>query len=233
MKKFAFTALATIAVLTMAVPAEAQHRGGGQPSLTLYTGVDYREQSVVITSDIPDLNSINFDEAAGSLVARGEWQVCLDINYGSRCRIYSDAIPNLESFRGRISSVRFMGNQHSDGNTGGGWGNSGNGGWGNSGGGGWGNSGGGGWGNSGGGGWGNSGGGGWGNSSGGGGWGNTQPRHNGQAVAGRSTVFYPGSIQGFGGSRAADNFCRAQGNNSAVYAGQDRNGNLEDVLCRR
>jgi hypothetical protein len=171
----------------------------------LFTGVDYREQSVVITENIPDLRSINFDEAAGSLVARGEWQVCLDANYSSRCRIYSDAIPNLESFRGRISSVRYMG----DGRNGGGYG----------------------------GGYGGGNGGGYGGGYGGGGYGNNPPRYNGQATTGRSTVFYPGSVGGdnsYGRNNiSADDFCRAQGNRSAVYAGQDRNGGLEDVLCRR
>jgi hypothetical protein len=203
-KKLALTALVAIATLAAVVPAQAQRRGGGGPSLTLFTGVDYREQSVVITNDIPDLRSINFDEAAGSLVARGEWQVCLDANYSSRCRTYSDAIPNLESFRGRISSVRYMGNGNGNGNNGGyGGGYGGNGGSG----------------------------GGY-----GGGYGNNPPRYNGQATTGRSTVFYPGSVGSGGynsGSRAADEFCRAQGNSSSVYAGQDRNGNLEDVLCRR
>jgi hypothetical protein len=207
MKKIALTVFASLAMLAVSVPAEAQRRGGGGPSLTLFTGVDYREQSVVITDNVPDLRSINFDEAAGSLVARGEWQVCLDANYSSRCRIYSDAIPNLESFRGRISSVRYMGNGNSGG-YGGGYGG-GNGGWGNGGG------------------------------NNGGGWGNTPPRYNGQATTGRSTIFYPGSVSqgnngGYNnGSQNADQFCRAQGNSGSVYAGQDRNGGLEDVLCRR
>jgi hypothetical protein len=202
MKKIALTALTALALVATAMPAEAQRRGGGGPSLTLYTGVDYREQSVVITGDVPDLRSINFDEAAGSLVARGDWQVCLDANYSSRCRIYSDAIPNLESFRGRISSVRFMGN-----NRGGGFGGGNGGGWNNGGG------------------------------YGGGGYDNNPPRYNGNATRGQNTVFYPGSVNtnnGWGRNQiSADDFCRAQGNRSAVYAGQDRNGGLEDVLCRR
>ena len=208
MKKFVLTALAALSLVATAVPAEAQRRGNNGASLTLFTGVDYREQSVVITNDIADLRSINFDEAAGSLIARGDWQVCLDANYSSRCRIYSDSVPNLESFRGRISSVRFMGN----GNNGGSWGNGNNGG-----------------------GWGGGTGGGWGNGSGNGGWGNNPPRYNGQVTPGRFTVFYPGSIgSGYNNSsRSADDFCRAQGNSSSVYAGQDRIGNLEDVLCRR
>ncbi len=204
-KKIILTAMVAVATLAAVAPAQAQRRGGGA-SLTLFTGVDYREQSVVITNDIADLRTINFDEAAGSLIARGEWQVCLDANYSSRCRIYSDEVPNLESFRGRISSVRYMGDGR---NNGGGYG---------------------------GGGYGGGNGGGWGNN--GGGWGNnTPPRYNGQATRGQSTVFYPGSINSDGGygrnNVSADDFCRAQGNRSAVYSGQDRNGNLEDVLCRR
>jgi hypothetical protein len=210
-KKIAISALVALATVAAVVPAQAQfqRRGGNQPSLTLFTGVDYREQSVVISSNVADLRTINFDEAAGSLVARGNWQVCLDANYSSRCRIYSDAVPNLESFRGRISSVRYMGEGNS-----GGYGN--NGGYGN-----------GGYGN---GGYGN---GGYGN---GGGYGNQPPRYNGQATTGRSTVFYPGTVSNGGynnGTQNANEFCRAQGNSSSVYAGQDRNGNLEDVLCRR
>jgi hypothetical protein len=204
-KKIALTALVALATVATVVPAEAQRRGGYQPSLTLFTGVDYRDQSVVITNNVADLRTINFDEAAGSLIARGSWQVCLDPNYGSRCRIYSDSIPNLESFRGRISSVRYLGDPN---NNGGGYG----GGYG-----------------------GGHGGGGWGNGGGGGGWGNP-PRYNGQATTGRATIFYPGSVStgGYNNDRQnANDFCRAQGHSGSVYAGQDRNGNLEDVLCRR
>lgn len=104
--------LAILLLATTALPAQAQYRGGyegGGRSLTMFTGVDYRGQSVTITEDIANLARINFDEAAGSLIARGQWQVCLDPDYGSRCRTYQDRVPNLESFRGRISSVRYLG----------------------------------------------------------------------------------------------------------------------------
>jgi hypothetical protein len=183
-KKFVSLALIATAIVATAAPAEAQRRGG-QPSLTLFTGVDYREQSIVITRDVADMRSLNFDDAAGSLIARGDWQVCLDPNYGSRCRTYSDSIPNLESFRGRISSVRYLGGGRSDDNRG---------------------------------------------------RNDYSPRpYIGQAVSGRSTVFYPGAVSSSVDRtpNAADNFCRAQGNGAAVYSGFDRNGNLEDVLCRR
>lgn len=194
MKKALLLALTGLATLASAPAAEAQRFDRGRPSITLYTGTDFRGQAVTITSDVPDLRQLNFDEAAGSLVARGDWQVCLDHNYGSRCRTYRDSIPNLESFMGRISSVRYVGRGSSlDPRPGGGFGPP------------------------------------------GGGYGSSPPRYSGQTTMGRATVFFPGPvIQGqFGGRPDANQFCRDQGLRDAVYSGQDRNGNLEDVLCRR
>ncbi|GBF57045.1 hypothetical protein PbB2_00703 [Candidatus Phycosocius bacilliformis] len=200
MTKALILAMTALPVLALAPAAEAQRFGRDRPSITLFTGTDFRGQAVTITGDVPDLRQLNFDEAAGSLVARGDWQVCLDPNYGSRCRTYSDSIPNLESFRGRISSVRYIGRGGYGGGYGGGFG----------------------------------GGFGPGNGPGFGG-GNPPPRYPGQSTTGRATVFFPGSINTpqFGGRSDANQFCRDQGLREAVYSGQDRNGNLEDVLCRR
>ncbi|MEN9873288.1 MAG: hypothetical protein RL186_185 [Pseudomonadota bacterium] len=183
--------LAILLLTTTALPAHAQYRGGregGGRSLTLFTGVDYRGQSVTITEDIAHLARINFDEAAGSLIARGQWQVCLDPNYGSRCRTYQDRVPNLESFRGRISSVRYLGDRGRD---------------------------------------------------------RFDDRNDkdrlpqpyqGQVTSGRSNVFYPGRVQvgsNWGQPPTADDFCRIQGHRDAAYFSRDRDGDLEDVLCRR
>jgi len=193
MKKALLLALTGLVTLASAPAAEAQRFDRGRPSITLYTGTDFRGQAVTITSDVPDLRQLNFDEAAGSLVARGDWQVCLDPNYGSRCRTYRDSIPNLESFKGRNSSIRSVGRGSSlDPRPGGGFGPP------------------------------------------GGGFGNP-PRYTGQTTTGRATVFFPGPISQsqFGGRTDASQFCRDQGLRDAVYSGQDRNGNLEDVLCRR
>jgi hypothetical protein len=196
MKKALLLALTGLATLASAPAAEAQRFDRGRPSITLYTGTDFRGQAVTITSDVPDLRQLNFDEAAGSLVARGDWQVCLDPNYGSRCRTYSDSIPNLESFKGRISSIRYVGHGSSiDPRPSGGFGPPGGG-----------------------------------FVPPGGGFGNP-PLYAGQTTTGRATVFFPGPI--VGRRIDASQFCRDQGLRDAVYSGQDRNGNLEDVLCRR
>ncbi|MEK7661326.1 MAG: hypothetical protein AAB680_04735, partial [Pseudomonadota bacterium] len=91
-----------------AAPSSAQvyqpesHGSRRGPSLELYSGFNYTGERRIISQDNPDLRSINFDDAAHSLVANGEWEVCLDYNYAVRCRTYSTQIPNLESFRGRI-----------------------------------------------------------------------------------------------------------------------------------
>lgn len=109
MKNFKRITLITLVSL-ISTSVLAQNFGRARSGeLVLYSGVNFTGERKVINRDIANLQSINFDEAAGSLVAYGEWQVCLDPNYGSRCRIYSNEVPNLESFKGRISSVRFMG----------------------------------------------------------------------------------------------------------------------------
>lgn len=114
-KLLSLCAITTIAALT-ATAADAQYRDrdygrrNNGPSLELYSGGNLSGDRRVITQDVPDLRVLNFDETANSLVARGSWEVCLDYNYAVRCRTYTDTeIPNLESFRARISSVRFKG----------------------------------------------------------------------------------------------------------------------------
>ncbi len=186
--KVAMATLAVVTVLAALQPANAQGYNQGPPSITLFAGLDYKGQSVTITSDTPNLRDLNFNEVSNSLVARGEWEVCLDPNYSSRCRTYNSAITDLRSFRGRISSIRYVGrdgqaNSRPDYN--GGYGN--------------------------------------------------PPRYSGQSTPGRTTVYFPGSINLGGALTRMDGnqFCRSQGLNGAVFAGQDRNGYLEDVLCRR
>ena len=199
MNTLELTLIAALGTVATMAPANAQYFGrggdnGGRPQLILFSGLNYTGQRLVITQDTPNLRDLNFDEASGSLVARGDWEVCLDPNYGTRCRTYSESIPDLRSFRGRISSVRYVGrgrfgndggyNGNFGGNFGGGYGND---------------------------------------------------RYSGQSVTGRTTVFFPGSIQTNSGSGrvSGDDFCRRQGLSGAVFSDTDRNGNLADVLCRR
>jgi hypothetical protein len=109
MQKPMTTFLAAIVVLAVSAPAHAQRFERSRPTITLFAGLNYTGQSITLSADSANLRDQNFDETTGSLVARGDWQVCLDPLYGTRCRTYSEAIPDLRSFRGRISSVRYVG----------------------------------------------------------------------------------------------------------------------------
>jgi hypothetical protein len=101
--------LTALVVLTSSASAYAQRFERNRPTITLFTGLNYTGQSITLSADSANLRDQNFDEAAGSLMARGDWQVCLDPLYGTRCRVYNEGIPDLRSFRGRISSVRYVG----------------------------------------------------------------------------------------------------------------------------
>lgn len=100
-----------IAVGMFATLETTKAQGTNTPSLVLYSGLDYKGPKVIIVDDIANLGSIQFDETATSLVANGPWEVCLGIDYSVRCRTYTGAIPNLESFQNRISSVRYKGSE--------------------------------------------------------------------------------------------------------------------------
>ncbi|GIU65850.1 beta/gamma crystallin-related protein [Candidatus Phycosocius spiralis] len=117
MNKLLTVMMITFLVQAGMAPAYAQHFDRGRPSLTLFTGLNYTGQTLTLSTDSPDLREHGFDEAAGSLLARGEWQVCLDPFYGTRCRIYNDRVPDLRSFRGRISSARYVGGRAPNGYT--------------------------------------------------------------------------------------------------------------------
>lgn len=132
-KKIGATILVGLTILGASAPTFAQNYGNNGfgnrnrgPVLILYTGVNFTGESRTITQDYPNLDAINFRGAAGSLRAIGDWSVCLGENYTVRCRTYNSEIPNLESYRGRVTSVRFVGNGTGNyGNNGnyGGWNN--------------------------------------------------------------------------------------------------------------
>ena len=108
-------ALISATLFNSAYADDFRQGGRRQPQLVLFAGKDFRGESVVINRNNPDLRSINFDEKAWSLVATGKWEVCLDPNYGVRCRTYEGRVDHLESFKGRVSSVRFVGWGDNDG----------------------------------------------------------------------------------------------------------------------
>ncbi|CAN1528156.1 WG containing repeat [Caulobacteraceae bacterium] len=100
-----------IAVGMLATFETAKAQSTNTPSLVLYSGLEYKGPKVTIVDDTANLGSVQFDETAMSLVANGPWEVCLGLDYSVRCRTYTGAIPNLESFQNRISSVRYRGSE--------------------------------------------------------------------------------------------------------------------------
>lgn len=108
---FLISTLLLGSIVSSSALADEYRQGGGrrQPQLVLFAGKDFRGESVIINRDNPNLRTINFDEKAWSLVATGKWEICLDPNYGVRCRTYEGRVDHLESFKGRVSSVRFVG----------------------------------------------------------------------------------------------------------------------------
>jgi len=90
--------------------------GGSQPvdaprtGLRLFDGPGFFGQRYDAATDVSDLNRTGFNDRAESLaMARGEvWEVCMDSNYRSQCRTFSEPVANLGdyNFGNTISSMR-------------------------------------------------------------------------------------------------------------------------------
>lgn len=148
--------------------------------IILFSAKDFGGEQRMINSDIPDLNMVEFNDKAKSIVAYGRWEACTDAFFRGKCTIYEGENRQLGDLHTRISSLRFLGNV------------------------------------------------------------SYKPPYNkdkfkGQVIRGANTFFYPGTVMGWdNNSKDADNFCKNQGHNRAVYFGGNNNGmsQLEDVLCK-
>lgn len=78
---------------------------GGE--LVLYQDAYYRGREVVLRGPEPDLVRLNFNDAASSLRARGEWEVCEHVNFQGRCwRVGGDEPRFSGAWNDTISSAR-------------------------------------------------------------------------------------------------------------------------------
>lgn len=77
--------------------------------LELFSGARFQGERRVVTSEVPDLRRIGFNDRASSLrLGRSTaWEVCVDTNYRG-CRVVNSDWPDLSGLRmqRRISSVR-------------------------------------------------------------------------------------------------------------------------------
>jgi hypothetical protein len=106
-----FVAVAAMALGTQAV-AHGQRGGGrGNPlGITIYAEANFRGINQSFRTDVSDLRKYNMNDRVDSLqIPRGEfWEVCEDINYRGRCRVFNGDEPDLNriSWAGLISSLR-------------------------------------------------------------------------------------------------------------------------------
>lgn len=183
MKKIHSFSLSFLILSTFFAGNSYAQNWGNKPhkqGIILFGSKDFGGEQRMINADIPDLNNIDFNDKAKSLVAYGRWEACSDAYFRGKCVIFEGENRQLGELHTRISSLRFVGYNsykppfHQD-------------------------------------------------------------KYKGQVIRGANTYFYPGIIKNWdNNSKDADNFCKAQGHNRAVYFGGNNSGYsvLEDVLCK-
>jgi Beta/Gamma crystallin len=91
----------------LAVSASAQNRRDG---VTVFTDPNYRGANETFYGDIEDLRPFGLNDMISSIdIPDGEaWEVCQDINYATRCEVFSRSVPDFGrlGWGDRISSLR-------------------------------------------------------------------------------------------------------------------------------
>lgn len=134
-------AIAAGLAVALALPASADHRGGGRDDwrggpggAVLYADAGFSGEGIQINGAEPDLSRYRFNDRASSIVVRGgAWEVCVDANFRGRCEIIDASTARLGDYRlnDNISSLRPTGydrGQRRDGwrgDRGGNWGHAG------------------------------------------------------------------------------------------------------------
>jgi len=97
------------ALIIASAPADAQRRGGNDPVIELFDGPNYTGASIRLDGEAPRLSRLGFNDRASSIrIVRGQWEVCIDSNYGGSCEVVTASRPDIRrwAFNDRISSVR-------------------------------------------------------------------------------------------------------------------------------
>jgi hypothetical protein len=91
-------------------PQNGDQRGMGGFGITIFSDANFHGPNANFRINVPDLRKYNMnDRVDGLQIARGEvWEVCVDINYGGRCQVFSgdEADLNRVGWGGLISSFR-------------------------------------------------------------------------------------------------------------------------------
>jgi len=89
---------------------QSAQRSTGGIGITIFAQPEFRGQNATFRDNVPDLRRYNMNDRVDSLqIGRGEtWEVCEDINYKGRCRVFTGDEPDLGriSWGGLVSSLR-------------------------------------------------------------------------------------------------------------------------------
>ena len=86
-------------------------RGYGRAQITLYKDSEYRGRSRTFNTDVPDLSTYGFSNAASSANVRGgTWQVCSKPYYRGRCMTIDGNVDNFDrtGLNDDIESLRLL-----------------------------------------------------------------------------------------------------------------------------
>jgi len=101
---------ALLIAATVALGGTASAQFGWRGGVRLYTGANFRGQSVAVRGDTPSLVPLGMNDRVESIqIPDGEaWEVCQDVDYGNQCQLLEGSIADLRSmgWGGRISSLR-------------------------------------------------------------------------------------------------------------------------------
>ena len=77
-------------------------------ALDLYGGPEFRGRSVRLQDDVRDLNELNFDGRASSVVIHdGTWQLCTEPNFRGHCGVFRPGeYAQIAGLDDRVSSIR-------------------------------------------------------------------------------------------------------------------------------
>lgn len=86
----------------------ARPRPDEGPPVLLFSGDDMRGRSVGLRRDARNLEELDFNDQAGSIVVNeGQWEFCVHADFGGRCVVFGPGrYPRLDGMNNQISSVR-------------------------------------------------------------------------------------------------------------------------------
>lgn len=84
---------------TLTCRATPERRGWNRPrgraSITVYQHTHYDGASRTFTTEVANLVPLGWNDVISSMVLRGRWEVCTDIDFRGRCEIFEGDVENV------------------------------------------------------------------------------------------------------------------------------------------